>query len=83
MHSIVIIYTDLSGKEPYRQVSVDRVIASGYLDSVTVCTYRQVSVDRVIASGYLDSVTVCTGLPGKEPYRQVCVDRVIASGSLG
>ena len=31
-----VVCTDLSCKEPYRQVGVGRVIASGSIDSVTV-----------------------------------------------
>ena len=31
-----MVYTDVSGKGPRRQLSVDRMIASGYLDNVVV-----------------------------------------------
>ena len=34
----VVLCTDVSGKEPHRQVDMDRVIASGRIGRVAVCT---------------------------------------------
>ena len=34
----IIVYIDLSGKEPHRQVGMDRVIVSGPLDSIMIST---------------------------------------------
>ena len=38
-HDSVIVYIDLSGKEPHIQVGVDRVLTSGSLDGVMVNIY--------------------------------------------
>ena len=38
---IVVVCTDLSGKEPHRQVGVGRVVASRSLSSVMVSTLAQ------------------------------------------
>ena len=62
----VVVCTDLSGKEPHRQVGVGRVVTSGSLGgvmvSVVVCTdisgkepHRQVGVGRVVTSGSPDA----------------------------
>ena len=34
----VVVYTDLSGKEPHRQVGNDMIVTSGNLDGVMVST---------------------------------------------
>ena len=77
-------------RKEVRQVGMDRVIVSGNLGGVVVCTdpsgeepHRQVGMDRVIASGNVGGVVVCTDPSGEEPHRQVGMDRVIASGNLG
>ena len=67
----VVVCTDLSGKEPHRQVGVGRVVTSGSLDgvvvSVVVCTdlsdkepHRQLGVGRVVTLGSLGGVMVST-----------------------
>ena len=38
LNSIVAVCTDLSGKEPHRQVGVGRVVTPGSLGSIIVCT---------------------------------------------
>ena len=98
MSTNVVVCTELSGKEPHRQVGVGMVVISGCLGdvmvSVVVCTelsgkepQRQVGVGRVVKSGRLGgvmvSVVVCTELSGKEPHRQEGVGMVVISGCLG
>ena len=76
---VVVDGTDLSGKEPYRQVGVGRVVTSGSIGgvmvSVVVCTdlsgkelHRQVGVGMVVTSeslgGVMVTVVVCTDLSG-------------------
>ena len=49
----VVVCTDLSDKEPHRQVDIDRVMASWSLGDIVVCTdlsdkepHRQVDLDQ-------------------------------------
>ena len=65
----VVVCTDLSGKEPHRQIYVGRVVTSrslgGVMVSVVVCTdisgkepHRQVGVGRVVTLRSLHGVMV-------------------------
>ena len=48
-----VVFTDVSGNEPHRQVGVGRVVTSGSLGGVMVCTLTQIvrDVDSIPALG--------------------------------